>query len=116
MARLTLTIAQTTPDGVDVEDGAETVLLADGADFVNDGTVRLRVANASGGDITLTALTPITVGDGGAAALAVADRAVSVVDGTVRYFGPYPTGIFNQSNGKVYLDVSADGLSIAAFK
>jgi hypothetical protein len=82
-------------------------------DFVNDGRTIICALN-TGTAATLTFLTPGTVGG-----LAIADLAVSVpIHATkVALIGPFPPGIYNQSDGKVYVDVDDDtNLSLGAFR
>lgn len=77
---------------------------ADGSNqnaFVNDGRTYLHVKNGGGGAITVTIDTPGVV-DG----LAVGNLAVSVGAGVEKVLGPFPTNIYNQSDGKVYVDWS----------
>lgn len=91
------------------------VLAVDGAQFQNDGQTCLMVDNNTGGAKVITFLTPGTVGQG--PALAIADHAYTIASGPIqRWLGPWPTGIYNQVDGKVYLDVSVDGISIRPIK
>lgn len=76
---------------------------ANGNTFANDGQCFLYVKNAAGSPITVTIATPGTV-DG----LAIADLTVSVPATTgERMIGPFPPGIYNQSDGTVYVDWSS---------
>lgn len=72
-------------------------------EFANDGKTLARVANGSGGSLTVTIVTPNTV-DGG---LAIADRTVTVPDGESRVIGPFPKSSYNDSSGNVTLQFSA---------
>jgi len=76
--------------------------LANGNQFANDGVCFLYVKNG-GAQITVTISTPGTV-DG----LAIADLVVTVPATTgERMIGPFPAGIYNQSDGNVYVDWSS---------
>lgn len=76
---------------------------SDGDAFSNDGHTFVQVLNAAGAPINLTIQTPGTV-DG----LAVTDRVVAVPATTGnKMIGPFPTAMYNQSNGQVYLDWSS---------
>jgi hypothetical protein len=74
---------------------------ADGNAFVNDGRTMIHVKNGGGAPITATFLTP-----GNVAGLAIADQVVTVTNGTEKMIGPFEPGLFNQSDGKVYVDWS----------
>jgi hypothetical protein len=76
--------------------------------FANDGRTFLYVTNAAGSPINVTIDTPGVV-DG----LAVGNLVVSVTNGQSRVIGPFPTNIYNQADGKVYVDWSS-GTSITA--
>lgn len=74
---------------------------ADGNSFPNDGKTIIEVRN-TGGETTLTIQTPVTV-----RGLAVAERTVVIPATTgVKVIGPFPPDIYNQTDGKVYLDWS----------
>lgn len=80
-----------------------------GNQFANDGMCFLYVKNGSGSSINVTISTPGNV-DG----LAVADLVVAVPATTgERMIGPFPPGIYNQSDGNVYVDYSS-GTSVTA--
>ena len=113
MARLELAVVTVSRNGIAATDTP--VLAADGGQFVNDGRTFLRVNNTTAVSRTITFLTPYTVGSG--PALAVADHAfVLPAAATERWLGPWPPGIYNQPDGKVYFDVSVDGISVRPFK
>ncbi len=81
-------------------------------EFVNDGKTFVHVKNGGGAPIDVVFQTPGSV-DG----LAVADRTVSVGAGAEKMIGPFPTTTYNQSGGKVYLDLTVDTtVTLAAFK
>lgn len=62
----------------------------------NDGKTFLRVVNGGGSTCNVTIATP-----GNVAGNAVADRVVSVAAGAEQNIGPFPTGVFNDSNGDI---------------
>lgn len=101
MARTDLTAQQIARTGL-----APSYVAADGSNqnaFFNDGRTFLHVKNGGGSSITVTIDTPITV-DG---VLAVGNLAVGVTNGQERFIGPFPTNIYNQSDGRVHVDWSA---------
>lgn len=100
--RALLTPTDITRAGVAVP--AETAgVAADGHKFANDGNVFLLVRNASTTTArVLTVQTPGTV-DG----LAIADLTVSIPATLSRYIGRFPSGIYNQADGMVYVDYPA---------
>jgi hypothetical protein len=75
---------------------------ANGMQFQNDGKTYLKCVNGDASSRTLTFQTAKEV-----AGYAVADLAVVVANGVTRLMGPFPPEIFNQVDGKVYLDFSA---------
>lgn len=78
---------------------------ADGSNqnsFENNGQTYLHVKNGGGSSINVTIDTPGTV-DG----LAVGNLIVAVPNGGERIIGPFPQNIYNQVDGKVYVDWSA---------
>lgn len=107
MARVELAVTQITRAGAPQ---VETVGIADGHKFANTGRafVYARNVNTTTGR-TITFVTPQEV-----VGLPVADLAVVVPAGSVRYIGPFPTDTFNQEAGAdagmVYVnyDVPAD--------
>lgn len=105
MARVDLTVSQ-----MDFDTGLVLSTTAGDAtdhhSFTNaSGDVFIYVNNGSGGSLTVTALTPQTVTS---ASLTVEDREYTVANGAVKFIGPFPTATFNQSDGKVYFNLSAD--------
>lgn len=72
-----------------------------GDEFVNDGKTLILALNSSGAPITITVVTQATV-DG----LAVTDLTLAVGAGDYGWFGPFPTGIYNDGDGKVQLTYS----------
>lgn len=69
---------------------------ASGHEFVNDGKTHVHVVNADASPTTATFVTQQTI-----SGLAVADQAVTVPAGEERIIGPFPKGLFDDSNGKV---------------
>lgn len=82
---------------------------AEGNFFHNDGKTFLYAKNAHTADWILTFDTPGTV-DG----LAVAQRAITVADGTEVLIGPFPTNIYNDANSRV--QVTYDGITALTVK
>ena len=109
MARTAINYWQVTRSGIiPIPDHAA----ADGNKFSNDGRIILQVGNGGGSPITVTIQTPGTVDD-----LAVSDRTVTVGDGDTKLIGPFPPGIYNQSDGMVYVDFSAvTDVTVAALR
>lgn len=86
-----LAIAGTTPSMVAVAAG--------GDEFANDGKTVIEVVNSHvGNSYTLTFTTPATI-----KGVAIADPTgtVGAGVGTRKLFGPFPTSIFNNANGRV---------------
>jgi len=85
---------------------------ADGHSFENVGREFLQVKN-TGTEKTVTVQTPGTV-DG----LAIEELTVTVAATTGdKMIGPFPTHVFNQSGGVVYVDFSAvTGVTVAALR
>jgi hypothetical protein len=111
MARGALTVYDSSRDGVQC-----TMTAADDTDghyFVNDGRTIILAQN-TGGASTLTFQTPGTVDS-----QAVGDRDVAVnIHATLPdAIGPFPPGVYNQSDGTVYIDVDDDTtLSLMALR
>lgn len=110
MARTTVTIQTLVNSGITPSYNAATV--TDGDAFTNDGNTFIHVLNA-GAEKTLTIQTPVTVGG-----IAVAEVTVTIPATTgTKLIGPFETTIFNQSDGRVYLDWSAvTGVTFAVVK
>lgn len=77
--------------------------------FQNEGKTFVHIKNASGAPITATFQTPATLND-----LAVADLVITVAAGAEKMAGPFEPGVFNQSDGKVYVDWSLETSVTAA--
>jgi hypothetical protein len=83
-----------------------------GHEFVNEGDVYLHVKNGGASPINVTIPTPGTV-DG----LAIADLVVAVPAAEERKIGDIPTNVYNQTGGKVYVDLSASAsVTLGVFK
>lgn len=106
MARATLTPQDVVRTGLTHTFAA--VDAANGNAFVNDGKTVLYVKNGGVGSTNVTISTPGTV-DG----LAIADLVVAVGNGVNKLIGPFPPGIYNQSDGNVNVDWSV-GTSVTA--
>ncbi len=113
MARLALAIQTIGRAGVDIGAG-QAVLNADEAEVVNDGTLVLKLDNTTGGAIVVTFITPQQVLT--TPALPVGDQTFSVPANNIRWIGPFPTATFNNSSGKMDIDVPADGITMTAVK
>jgi hypothetical protein len=84
----------------------------DGNAFLNDGNTILHVKNGSGGSLTLTVQTNKIVGG-----VTVQDHQITIGAGTERIIGLFNTGVFNQDDGKVYVDTSTQtSITLMAFK
>ncbi len=96
MARVTLTLAQMLPGGVElVPVAAET----DGNAFANTGNQWLYVLNGSGGNVVVTIQTPKTV-DGNA--VAEVTKTLATMEDWL--FGVFRVDVYNQPSGEVYVD------------
>lgn len=102
MALLAVTdVART---GIDL---ATAVAAAGGGDsFLNTGKEFLYVKNGSGGSITVTVVTQVTV-DG----QSVADLAVAVGAGASKLIGPFPNGYYNDTNAPPQVQVTYSGVT-----
>lgn len=94
----TYTVQSVTRDGVTPTENA----VAASDQFANDGHTILWVDNGSGGELTVTIVTPNTV-DGEA----IADKTVTVADGFKSAIGPFPRSIYNDSDGNVTVQFSS---------
>ena len=77
--------------------------------FQNEGKTCIHIKNGSGSSMTATFQTAATLND-----LAVADLVITVGAGAEKLVGPFEPGIFNQSDGKVYVDWSLETSVTAA--
>lgn len=113
MARTDLTVQQVARPGLNPAYTAGNG--SGGHSIPNDGRVFIHVKNGSGAPINATLQTPVTVDD--QAALAVSDLVVAVPASGERMIGPFPPALYNQSDGKVYLDFSAvTSVTVAALR
>lgn len=105
MARTALTSQQVSRAGIIPTYSA--VTHPDGNSFINvDERNFIHVKNGSGGSLTVTVQTPITIDS-----LAVTDLTVSIAAGAEKLIGPFPLAYYNQTDGHVYIDYST-GTSI----
>lgn len=115
MPRTELPIMVSDPAGQSVTAFVVSVTAANGAQFDNEGRVRLLVTNGTGASITLTARTPIQVRDGSGTPLDVSERTITVPAGQTWLWGKFDASIYNQPDSKVYIDTTGT-ISIIAFK
>ena len=110
MAKTALAVQTVSRAGIT---GSFTAANADGHYIANtEANFFLHVKNGGGSSITVTIETAATV-DG----LAVADRAVTVANGSEKMIGPFPPNIYNQDDGSVWVTFSAvTSVTVAAFK
>lgn len=100
MTATTITYQQVVRTGLE-----ETTEAADGTNgnqFANDGRMVLHVINGGGSPINVTIATPNQV-DG----LAISDQVVAVTNAEERFIGPFPPGIYNDSDGYVQVTYSS---------
>lgn len=102
MPRETPAVSRPSQDGATVTSGAAPV---DG-DAIPPNAF-LRVTNGGAAAITLTVVTPGTVGSG----LAISDHTITVPAGATRLVGPFPENHYRQNSGTtkglVHVDYSA---------
>jgi len=100
MARGTITAQEISLSGITPSLGAAT---SDGDGFLNTGDTLLQVKNGSGAGITVTIKTPAKI-----EGIDIAEIEVAIPATTGdKLIGPFDPSIFNQSDGKVYVDYSA---------
>ena len=105
-----------TPSGVLVS-GALSTAAALTNTFQNDGRTVLAIQNGSASPITATEVSQSTVPDGGAAALTVQDRTVTIAAGATRLLGPFPTAIYNDANQDATITLDAiTTVTVQAFR
>ncbi len=95
----TLTVAPADRAGVTLSGAAAATVSGDA--FLNTGREVAVFSNASGSPITITFVSQNTV-DG----RAVADRTVSIAAGATVAYGPFPGGIYSDTNGLVQMTYS----------
>jgi hypothetical protein len=96
----TIPLSTVTRTPVDFTAGAQAA--ASGDYFANDGQTFLLIKNGDASDHTVTAAIQSTV-DG----QTVSGASHNVVAGHTAILGPFPTGIYNDANGRVQLSYSA---------
>jgi len=96
MARVTITPSRLISGGVAFAPVAAQV---DGNAFPNTGNQLFYVNNGSGGSVVVTVRTPLTVGG-----IAVEEVTKTLLTTEEWVFGVFPTHIFNQANGEVWID------------
>lgn len=115
MPRVELTLNTVTIAGL-AEPTGQSVVAADDAMGVNDGRTVIRVTNNSGATANLVFETPITHAVGGQS-LAIADFTDALPTATTRWYGPLPSGSFNQPSGadagKMYINTDQTVLMTA---
>ena len=84
---------------------------AGGDSFVNTGTEFLHVKNGSGGSLTVTVTTPVTVDS-----LAVSDQAYAIPAGEERMIGPFPCRWYASSGSTSITYSGVTSLTIAVIK
>jgi hypothetical protein len=103
MALLTTTANAYVVASRDGVDPVPSVAASVGGDtFTNTGSELLIVKNAAGAPINVTVVTTQTV-DG----LAVADKVVSVTNGTTRSLGPWPRAVYGSTVSVTYSAVTS---------
>jgi hypothetical protein len=85
----------------------QTVGIADGHKFLNDGAVFVECNNTHTAALIFTFQTPRTI-----RGLAVAERPVSVAAGVSTDVGPFNIEDYNQSDGMVYLDLDVTNYAL----
>lgn len=88
---------------------------ADGHSVANgSGKKRfIHVKNGGGSPINVTVQTPLTIDT----SLAVSDLVVAVPNAGERIIGPFPSEVYSQSDGSIYVDFSGvSSVTVAAFE
>ena len=100
MARTDITVTEIVRTGV-VQTATQGIV--DGHQFLNDSRTLARIENTNAAaSVTVTFQTPIKIHG-----LDLVDLVVTIPASSVRYSAPFPRAVFNQSDGKVYVDYSA---------
>ena len=103
MARTDIEVQPMSRSGNGLTPIYEAVDQLNGMAFLNTGREFVHCKNLNAAPRNLTALTP-----GSVDALAVADLVATIpADNGDKMIGPFPPSVYNQSDGKVYLDFSA---------
>jgi hypothetical protein len=109
MPRSDLTVQQIARTGIVPSYAAANAL---GNSIPNDGQVFVHIKNGAGAPINVTVLVPALVDS-----MAITARVVAVANGSEKMIGPFPPGIFNQPDGKVYVDYSSETtITVAAIR
>ena len=104
----TLTVQEITRDGVLL---SLTAAASGGDQFHNDGDQFVAIYNNSGGDVVVSATIQKDVDD-----VTPDPKAITVGDGETRFFGRFPTDIYNDANGYVQLTYdSVTDVSVAVY-
>lgn len=103
MARTNIDVQSMSRSGNGLTPAYVAVDQVNGMQFLNTGREFVHVKNLNAATRNVTALTP-----GSVDALAVADLIATIpADNGDKMIGPFPPAVYNQSDGKVYLDFSA---------
>lgn len=84
---------------------------ADGHTIANDGRTFIAIANASGGNLTVTVATDGTV-DG----RAVADDSIVIATGATKLIGPWPVHLYSVGGVVTVTFSTVSSVTCAAFK
>jgi uncharacterized protein (DUF362 family) len=79
----------------------------------NDGRIFVEMANVSNASNVNVTIDVAKFFDGD---LTVVDLIVALAPAGVKYSGPFKTGVFNQNDDSVNIDVSSTGVSFRAYK
>lgn len=113
-------MAVLTPTNLSSSGVAATLASAGGSgdSFTNDGQTFLMVANANGSaiDVTIAAQTTSAVKPG-FEDVTYSNKTVNIANGATKIIGPFATGTYNDTNGRVQVTYSASsGVTVAAFR
>jgi len=96
VSRVELSVGKIVRAGLTAQAG--TAGIAAGHKFVNDGNTYIRVTKATAQE-DISIQTPKTI-----LGLALGELVVTVGIAATKLIGPFPTNIFNQTDGMVYVD------------
>jgi hypothetical protein len=108
MARLTIA-AQTLSHGLNPTFTA--IVAADDAQVVWEDGIFFEIQNAAGSSQTVTIKTNQSV-DG----LTVPDLTIVIPDGETRHTKSFPKDTYRQADGKIYINTTTNGVSLAAIR
>lgn len=91
----------------DLITGGQTPTLTDGDAFTNTGYEVAWVYNGGGSPITVTIDAFPSGGQGAPSGLTVTDPTVTVANGAIKMFGPFPRTTFNNGSNQVKVTCSA---------